>query len=107
VAATNPTEERERAQRGLDDSVAEVAAAFPEVPIASEVIEGNPARVLTTAGDGANLLVLGSHGHSRLFHAVLGSVAEECVRAATCPVVVIPVRHATGLPASAELQVTP
>src|SRR5690242_12560747 len=41
VAATNPIEERERARRGLDDSVAEVAAVFPKVAIASEVIEGN------------------------------------------------------------------
>jgi hypothetical protein len=36
------------------------------------------------------LLVLGSHGHSRVRH-VLGSVSEECIRKAACPVVVLPV----------------
>jgi len=49
--------------------------------------------VLTTAAADADLLVLGSHGHGRLFHAVLGSVAEQCIRAAVCPVVVVPVPH--------------
>jgi nucleotide-binding universal stress UspA family protein len=55
-----------------------------------EVIEGRPSRVLTEAAASARLLVLGSHGHSRLYHAVLGSVSAECIRAATCPVVVVP-----------------
>jgi nucleotide-binding universal stress UspA family protein len=35
--------------------------------------------------------VLGSHGHSRVRHTVLGSVSEDCIRKAACPVVVIPV----------------
>jgi len=63
----------------------------PTVITAGEAIEGAPAKVLTGAAAGADLLVLGSHGHGRLFHVVLGSVAEECIRVATCPVVVVPV----------------
>ena len=43
------------------------------------------------AGGAGDLLVLGSHGHSRVRHTVLGSVSEECIRKAACPVVVIPV----------------
>ena len=46
---------------------------------------------MVCAARSADLLVLGSHGHSRLQHTVLGSVSEECIRKATCPVVVIPV----------------
>jgi hypothetical protein len=49
-----------------------------------------PAAGLAAAARGADLLVLGSHGHSRISHAVLGSVADETIRAAECPVVVIP-----------------
>jgi nucleotide-binding universal stress UspA family protein len=45
------------------------------------------------AAEGAHLLVLGSHGHSRTWHTVLGSVTEECVREATCPMVIIPDRY--------------
>ncbi|MFC7481649.1 universal stress protein [Luedemannella flava] len=61
------------------------------MPLALEAVEGRPARVLTKAAADADLLVVGSHGHNRLFRAVLGSVSEECVRAATCPVVVVPI----------------
>jgi nucleotide-binding universal stress UspA family protein len=48
------------------------------------------ARGLCAAARDADLLVLGGHGHSRVWHTVLGSVSEECVRDATCPVVVVP-----------------
>jgi nucleotide-binding universal stress UspA family protein len=61
------------------------------VPVTAEVVEGKPAEVLSAAARPADLLVLGSHGHGRMRHTVLGSVNEECVRKASCPVVVIPV----------------
>jgi nucleotide-binding universal stress UspA family protein len=63
------------------------------VPIATEAVEGRPADVLTAAADGADLLVLGSHGHSQAWHMVLGSVSQECIRKATCPVVLLPVKY--------------
>lgn len=73
------------------------------VTIATEVMEGRPADVLTVAARGADLLVLGSHGHSRVRHTVLGSVSEECVRKARCPVVVVPVPHPIVGPATPVL----
>lgn len=66
-------------------------ATIGKVPVACEVREGRAADVLVAAARDADLLVLGSHGHSRVWHTVLGSVTEECARRATCPVVVIPV----------------
>ncbi|MEU8233215.1 universal stress protein [Actinoplanes sp. NPDC048967] len=92
VAATQPQEEAERAGRLLDREIKElVARNGSSLPVAGEVIEGRPAEVLSAAGRAADLLVLGSHGHSRVRHTVLGSVSEDCIRRATCPVVVIPV----------------
>jgi nucleotide-binding universal stress UspA family protein len=92
VTATSPTEARERATRLLDDEIrALIARRGSHLPIASEVIEGSPADVLAEAARPADLLVLGSHGHSRVRHTVLGSVSEACVRKASCPVVVVPV----------------
>jgi len=86
--ADDPTELRERAERVLAD---EIAALPPSgVVIAAEVVEGRPAQVLCAAARDADLLVLGGHGHSRVWHTVLGSVSEECVRDAICPVVVVP-----------------
>ena len=90
-ATTHPDQERERAE----DVLAHEIQALPEfvrsgVPIATEVVEGRAADVLTAAARDADLLVLGSHGHGRVRHTVLGSVSEECIRKAKCPVVVLP-----------------
>jgi nucleotide-binding universal stress UspA family protein len=92
VIATNPEEAREKASRLLDGEIrALVARHGSHLPVAAQVIEGNPADALAAAGRSADLLVLGSHGHSQIRHTVLGSVSEACIRKATCPVVVIPV----------------
>jgi len=92
VTAINSTEAREGATRLLDDEIrALVTRHGSHVPVAAEVVEGAPADVLAAAGRAADLLVLGSHGHSRVRHTVLGSVSEACIRKATCPVVVMPV----------------
>lgn len=39
---------------------------------------------------GANLIVVGTHGRSGLFHFLMGSVAEDVARKATCPVLIVP-----------------
>ena len=91
IAATYPQQEAERAQKVIGDEIkALVQRRGSHLPVSGEVVEGRPADVLIAAGRSADLLVLGSHGHSRLRHTVLGSVSEECIRNAACPVVVIP-----------------
>ncbi|GAB1691678.1 universal stress protein [Krasilnikovia sp. M28-CT-15] len=92
MTATSPDEEAQRAAELLDREVKALAVQRGTAqPVAAEVIEGRPADVLSAAAASADLLVLGSHGHSRVRHTVLGSVSEECIRKARCPVVVIPV----------------
>jgi nucleotide-binding universal stress UspA family protein len=103
----------EGGRRALRRAVREAAARGPTVPaviawrwdtvdlppyvaVAADVAEGRPADVLAAAAREADLLVLGSHGHGRMRHTVLGSVSEECVRKATCPVVVLPVGQDSG-----------
>ncbi|MFY1632895.1 universal stress protein [Solwaraspora sp. WMMB335] len=87
----SPVEERQRATEMLDRELAELSTRHGSaLPVVGEVHEGRAADVLTIAARSADLLVLGSHGHSRLQHTVLGSVSEESIRKATCPVVVIP-----------------
>lgn len=39
---------------------------------------------------GADLIVLGSHGHGALHRALLGSVSEGVLHRAACPVVIVP-----------------
>jgi nucleotide-binding universal stress UspA family protein len=106
VTKTHPDEEHAIAEEKLAASVAKVSTAHAGVAIASEVVQGAaPAAALAEAAKDADLLVVGSHGHGRLYHAVLGSVAEECIRAAVCPVVVVPVPHAARTGKPAEIQV--
>jgi nucleotide-binding universal stress UspA family protein len=101
IAATRPEQESQRAARALDQEIkALTERRGSALPVAAEVIEGRPADVLAAAGSKADLLVLGSHGHSRVRHTVLGSVSEECIRKATCPVVVIPVPVERQAPAA-------
>jgi nucleotide-binding universal stress UspA family protein len=39
---------------------------------------------------GADLIVIGTHGHTGALHALLGSVAERVLRVASCPVLTVP-----------------
>lgn len=42
---------------------------------------------------GAELVVMGSHGHGKLAHLLTGSVTEGVLRKSPCPVVVVPTRQ--------------
>ena len=94
------------ARQALDQAIAVARRGYPDVAVAAEVAAGPAAEVLTGAATDADLLVLGSHGHGRLFHAVVGSVAEQCIRAAVCPVVVVPVPHPVRPPAEPAVPIT-
>jgi nucleotide-binding universal stress UspA family protein len=73
---------------------AAVACAIRDVGVSPTVVtrsvKGAPARVLLTAAEGADLLVLGRGHRSGVFDVLRNSVSAECVRRATCAVVVIP-----------------
>jgi len=98
--------ERQRAEEVLAEAVARVALESAGVPVAAEVVRGNAGVKLAEAAADADLLVVGSHGHGRVYHAVLGSVADACVRAAECPVVVIPAPHSERAKAAERVVAT-
>lgn len=68
--------------------------ANPGVEVESVIIQGEPAhQIAAAAGDlHADLIVIGTHGHSRLERLLLGSVAEKIVRSAPVPVLSVPLR---------------
>jgi nucleotide-binding universal stress UspA family protein len=77
--------------KALDDTVAEVTAQMSNpVTVLAQVVEGHPAEVLLQAAASAELLVVGTRGHSTFAGIVLGSVSQHCVQHAPCPVVVVP-----------------
>lgn len=54
-------------------------------------------QIVRTAEEiGADLVVIGSHGRRGLPRLVLGSVAEDVLRLAPCPVLVVRLSHADG-----------
>ena len=60
----------------------------------SAVRFGLPAdEILSAATEhGADLLVMGSHGHGALYHLFTGSVVTGVLKRSTCPVLVVPLR---------------
>jgi nucleotide-binding universal stress UspA family protein len=79
------------AETVLTDLVAAaVTGRVDAPPVASELVEGDPAVVLVDATRRADLMVLGSHGMSQISNPVLGSVSLACIRLGSCPVLVIP-----------------
>jgi universal stress protein A len=78
---------------GLDAKLAEMAALLPGLtpPPTRHVRDGTPWREVCAfaAETGADLIVLGTRGHTGFKHLVLGSTAERVVRSAPCAVLTV------------------
>lgn len=81
------------AQAQQDEVMAQVRDATEGVTVHRHMVGQWPPRALVLIGADADLLVLGRHGQSWLSEKLLGSVSAYCVRHATCPVVITPVRQ--------------
>jgi nucleotide-binding universal stress UspA family protein len=88
--------DRDQMRARLDDWLAAATAAH--VPSEARVCEGRPAESLLAFAQSlrADLIVMGSHGRSGFERFVLGSVTEQTLRNATCPVLTVPPRAATA-----------
>jgi nucleotide-binding universal stress UspA family protein len=62
--------------------------AFPEVPVEYRVVHAGPAKSLVETAQDARMLVVGARGLGGLAGMLLGSVSDQCVRHAACPVLV-------------------
>jgi nucleotide-binding universal stress UspA family protein len=88
LAAMGPGDWRKTAENTAAEVISGALGPASDVRVRVRVVEGDPARSLTDASAGADLLVVGSRGHGGVTEALLGSVSEYCVRHAACPVVV-------------------
>ncbi len=61
------------------------------VHVTSEVRHGTPADSIRQAAIdyGADLVIMSTHGRTGLSHLLMGSVAEQVIRTARCPVLVV------------------
>jgi nucleotide-binding universal stress UspA family protein len=71
----------------VDAALAEMDDQPPEV--LRTILPGSPSITLVEVAEGADMVVVGSHGRTGLSRLVLGSVAMAVVNHAPCPVVVV------------------
>jgi nucleotide-binding universal stress UspA family protein len=80
---------RDRARGIADEAVARVAELAPAVECEAVVLEGQPAEALLGASEDADLIVVGSRGLGGFKRLVLGSISDQVVHHAHCPVLVV------------------
>ncbi|MEO8353471.1 MAG: universal stress protein, partial [Chthoniobacteraceae bacterium] len=49
---------------------------------------------------GADMIVMGSHGHGSFYELLVGSVTSGVLRDARCPVLVVPAKEVKAAPAA-------
>lgn len=91
VAALQADGGRVVAERGVD------------VPVSYEGYRGAAANGLVEASQDADLLVVGARGLGGFRGLALGSVSDQCVRHAACPVVVVRDEHSADIERSRQL----
>lgn len=91
VMVVEPEVVAKGAQDELNGALAQVDTRSGDgVDLRPEVVEGPPAPSLLERAEGADLLALGTRGRGGFAGLVLGSVSQQCLHHATCPVIVIP-----------------
>jgi nucleotide-binding universal stress UspA family protein len=63
----------------------------PHLPVETLLLNGHPAREICQAAEiqAADLIIMATHGHTGLKHFLLGSITENVIRHAPCPVLVV------------------
>jgi nucleotide-binding universal stress UspA family protein len=73
----------------LGESVAGLAADFPDLVVTQHLVQEQPATALLDAAQDARLVVVGSRGLHGVTRMLLGSVSHAVVLHAPCPVLVV------------------
>jgi|SRR5579871_4736051 nucleotide-binding universal stress UspA family protein len=87
-------EYRKLADKALEATLEEEGAATSGVKVTPIIREGQPADVICLEAKNADLVVVGSRGLGGFRGLLIGSVSQQVVHHAPCPVVVVPGRHA-------------
>jgi nucleotide-binding universal stress UspA family protein len=84
---------RQNAETIVDEALAEAKRLQPDLHCDGETIEGQAAQVLLEEAQDASLIVVGSRGRGGFASLLLGSVSEQVVHHAHCPVLVVHVQE--------------
>src|SRR5262245_24645157 len=88
-------------RKELEKMLSEVVPTDPTVDYEHRLVIGSPATAIVYLAEKENveLIVMPTHGRTGLLRVLMGSVAEEVVRKATCPVLTV---KAAAVPAAAR-----
>jgi universal stress protein A len=80
-----------RALESLEQRMEALRASLPNVKMRVVVKHGDAheATLKCAADESADMIVMGTHGHTGITHALLGSTAEKVVRLSTVPVLTV------------------
>jgi nucleotide-binding universal stress UspA family protein len=84
------------------DGCVTAAGLDPALRVHTHVVHRQPAKALIEAAKGADLLVVGARGGGGFSGLLLGSVSDQCVHHAPCPVTVVRAGVSRPLPAVTE-----
>jgi len=80
---------RAEAEGFVQAAVARVAELQPQVVCEGKLAEGQAAAVLLKEAEHSNMIVVGSRGRGGFSSLLLGSVSQQVVHHAPCPVIVV------------------
>ncbi|QCB29412.1 universal stress protein [Corynebacterium endometrii] len=80
--------EREQGEL-LNERLAPLVEKYPDVKVKKLIARDRPVRALSDAAEGAQLLVVGSHGRGGFKGMLLGSTSRALLQAAPCPMMVV------------------
>lgn len=83
------------ATEDLKRMLQEIKPTDPAVPFEHHMVTGDPSAAIARLAEeeGADLIVMGTHGRTGISRMVMGSVAEAVVRRAPCPVLTFKKPH--------------
>jgi len=93
---------RQRMIRRIRETSRNVLEEIPHCPLMEEdiaVAVGNPAKEIVVAASRGNfdLIIMGTHGHSKLEESMIGSIAGDVIRHSRIPVLVVRLPAENGL----------
>jgi nucleotide-binding universal stress UspA family protein len=80
---------RQHIERLLAEELAPLADRYPEVVVRRVVVRDRPAQAILDHGQGAQMVVVGSHGRGGFGGMLLGSVSRAVLHRAQVPVIVV------------------
>ncbi|HSQ54531.1 MAG TPA: universal stress protein [Gemmata sp.] len=71
--------------------LAQVLPSDKKIKVQHRLVDGDPGSEILKAakGEGADVIVMGTHGATGLMRLLMGSVAEDVLRKAPCPVLTV------------------